>query len=199
MTTFVEERLLDRVTYGSVFGHSYSTRIKTLKSGVERRNARWSAPLHRGAVLYRNLLPDHHNVVIATHHACQGALTGFRHKDWSDFTATGEVIGTSTGSAQDLQLIKTYTFGAISLARDITKPILGTVTVYGDGSPIGAAIDYSTGIASINVSAGQEITWDGEFDVPVRFETDDIEFSADSRSGGSLLLTADVGIVEIRI
>ena len=199
MSGFVEERLLDAVAYGSSFGHAYNTRIHTLRNGVERRNARWSTPLHRGAVLFRNIDEADHSLVLATHHACMGSLIGFRFKDWSDFSAEAEVIGTGTGAEQTLQLKKTYSFGTVDTERPITKPVQGSVTLYSNGAPIpGATVDYSTGLVTFTAVDGEEITWTGEFDVPVRFESDEIDFSADTRSGGGLILTGDVGIVEIR-
>ena len=198
MSGFVEERLLEAVAYGSVFGHAYNTRINTLRSGVERRNARWSTPLHRGSVMFNNINEGGHALVLATHHACMGSLIGFRFKDWSDFDATAEVIGTGTGAEQELQLIKTYSFGTVDTIRNITKPVFGTVTVYADEIEISSTVDYATGIVTITAADGAEITWSGEFDVPVRFESDEIDFSVNTRSGSGLILTADVGIVEIR-
>ena len=52
---FNETRLLDCVAYGSEFGQEFSTRITSLRSGVERRNANWSMPLGRYSVLYGSI------------------------------------------------------------------------------------------------------------------------------------------------
>lgn len=199
MSGFVEERLLDAVAYGSTFGHAYNTRIRGLGNGVERRNAKWSTPLHRGAVLYKNLNEEDHALVLSTHHACMGALVGFRFKDWSDFTAKAEVIGTGTGVEQSLQLKKTYAFGTVDTERPITKPVQGTVVVFSDGEAIpGATVDYTTGVVTFTATDGEEITWTGEFDVPVRFESDEIDFAVNTRSAGGLILTGDTGFTEIR-
>lgn len=199
MTEFVESRLLDRVSPGSRFGHAYNTRIHTLRNGTERRNPRWSLPLLRGAVLFNNVPPELHKEVIKTHHACMGSLIGFRFKDWSDHRAEAEVIGTGTGSEQTLQLKKTYSFGTVNTERPITKPVQGTVTVFSNGAEVpGAVVDYNTGIVTFTATDGEEITWTGEFDVPVRFESDEIDFAVAGANSAFLILTADVGIVEIR-
>lgn len=195
---FNESRLLDCVAYGSEFGHEYNTRINELRSGVERRNAEWDRALGRYAVRYLNLHEEDHEQVVAAHHACKGALIGFRLKDWSDYQAQGEVIGFGTGAMESYQLQKTYVFGSLSTTRDIYKPVQGTITIYQDGSPIAASIDYTTGVAMVSATNGAEVTWSGEFDTPVRFSDDRLQFSIDNRSGGPIL-NSDVELQEIRL
>lgn len=196
---FNESRLLDCVAYGSEFGHRYNTRINELRSGVERRNAEWDLPLGRYSVRYQNVLQENHQEVIAAHHACKGRLIGFRFKDWSDYTAESEVIGFGTGASEQYQLTKTYIFGALSTSKNIYKPVSGTVTIYENGSPIAASVDFTTGIVTATVTNAAEVTWDGEFDVPVRFDDDDISFSFDNRAGSIPILNSDVDVVEIRL
>ena len=197
---FNESRLLDAVAYGSDFGHEYRTRVKSLRSGHERRNADWARARGRYRVLYKNIQPLDHALVIAAHHACMGMLDGFRLKDWTDFTATDEPLGTGTGAAQDIQLIKTYAFGSLTTVRDIYKPVAGEVTIYVDGAPdLGAVIDTTTGIVTITATDGAVLTWSGEFDTPVRFDSDQLSFSSDNRNAAGLILNADVPLVEIRV
>lgn len=195
---FNEERLLDHVAYGSEFGHRYNTRINELRSGVERRNAEWERPLARGAVIYQNLKQGDAEEVVAAHHACQGSLVGFRLKDWSDYQANNEVIGVANGIAQQLQLIKTYHFGSFSNHRIISKPVKNSVAVYADGAQIVASVNHRSGVVSFSADAGSEITWSGEFDVPVRFEDDEISFSIDNNSG-EFIMNNDVSFIEIRV
>lgn len=196
--TFNESRLLDCVAYGSEFGHEYNTRINELRSGVERRNAEWDRALGRYAVRYQNLKEGDSEQVVAAHHACKGALIGFRLKDWSDYQAEEQVIGFGTGAMESYQLQKTYTFGTLSTVRDIYKPVQGQVQVFENGSPIAAAVDYTTGIVQVTATNGAELTWTGEFDTPVRFSDDRLSFSIDNRSGG-FILNSDVELQEIRL
>lgn len=197
---FNESRLLDRVAYGSEFGHSYKTRIEELRSGVERRNAEWDLPLASCSLIFQNIDEDDHHIVIAAHHACKGMLIGLRVKDWSDYKAINEPIGFGTGAQETYQLTKTYTFGALSTAKKISKPVQGQVSVFADGSPVTPdSIDYTTGIVTLTATSGQEITWTGEYDLPMRFDSDEISFSADNRSGGKLILNTDVQLVELRL
>ena len=196
---FNESRLLDRVAYGSNFGHRYKTRITELKNGVERRNAEWSAPLAFSTVIYDNLDPGDHIIVVNAHHACMGSLIGFRFRDWSNYTAENEVIGYGTDALASYQLIKTRTFGALSTETNVVKPVSGTVTIFVDGTPTAATVDYTTGIVQVSAASGAEITWSGEFDTPVRFESDDIDFSIDNKSRNGFVLTANVDVIEIRL
>jgi uncharacterized protein (TIGR02217 family) len=196
---FNETRLLDCVAYGSQFGQEFNTRIVTLKSGFERRNIDWSMPLGRYSVLFQALNPEGHQAVRAAHMASMGSAIPFRFKDWTDYQAENELIGLATGDPQELQLTKSYTFGALKLERVIKKPVADTVELYADGVSIGVSVDETTGIVSFVADAASEITWTGEFDVPVRFENDRLDFDPAAKSGGSFLLTGDVDIVEVRL
>lgn len=196
---FNETRLLDCVAYGSQFGQEFRTRVVSLKSGYERRNVEWSMPLGRYSVLFQALEPDDHSLVRAAHMASMGSAIPFRFKDWTDYQADGEVIGTATGSPQELQLVKTYTFGALTLQRVISKPVEDTVTLYADGIEIGVSVDETTGIVSFIAAVGAEITWSGEFDIPVRFESDRLDFDPAAKSGSNFLLSGDVDVVEVRL
>ena len=197
---FNESRLLDEVSYGSQFGHSYSTRINSLRSGHERRNANWSAPLGQYSVKFENLYPEDHLLVIKAHHACMGQLIGFRFKDWSDYTATMEPIGTGTGAEMEVQLTKEYTFGSLTTTKNITKPVSGTLHFYAGETEIWpSASDYTTGIFTLTATAGATIYWSGEFDVPVRFSSDELMSSSNDGNSYGLLLTANVDLQEIRL
>lgn len=193
---FNDTRLLDCVAYGSEFGQEFNTRVVTLRSGAERRNADWSAPLGRYSILYQALNPEDHIKVYHAHMACMGRLIGFRFKDWRDYVATEEVIGTATGGVQSLQLIKTYSFGPIDLARTIKKPT--AVSLFSDGAPIAASVNLDTGIATFTAPIGETITWSGEFDVPVRFDDDRLDVQPVAKAAGGFFLNADVSLTEVR-
>jgi uncharacterized protein (TIGR02217 family) len=196
---FNETRLLDCVAYGSQFGQEFKTRIVTLKSGFERRNIEWTMPMGKYTVLFQAIEPADHALVRGAHMASMGSAIPFRFKDWTDYESDHEIIGTATGVPQTLQLVKNYTFGALSLQRVIAKPVDDTVTLYADGVEIGVAVDTATGIVSFIADVGAEITWSGEFDVPVRFDSDRLDFDPAGRATGGFMLTGDVDIIEIRL
>ena len=198
---FIEERLLECVAYGAEFGLQFSTRIVRLKSGREHRNAQWSQPLARGAVMFQNLRPEHHRLVLDAHMACAGSLVGFRFRDWANFQAVDQVIGTGTGTVQTLPLYTVHTFGGEEFQRRISKPVAGTVTVRNltADAPLTATVDAINGTVTVTAPPGDVIAWSGEYDTPVRFESDELSWQANGRSGSQLLLTADVDLVEIRL
>lgn len=193
---FIEERLLDCVSYGTQGGPSWVTRRIGLRSGIIRRNAMRSRPLYRFIVLYQNLNPEDHENVIAAFNACRAGVYGFRVKDWSDFTASNELVTTGTGAPQTIQLSKLYEFHTENLSRPIRKPVSGTVTMTQNGSPLSASIDYTTGLATFTASVGQIVRWSGQFDVPVTFDDDELMFAADNRGFDGLRLTANVLLSE---
>lgn len=200
MNDFNEARLLDKISYGSTFGREFNTRIVSLRSGVDRRNADWQAPLGRYSLLYEVIEPDDQHLIVQAHAACLGALIGFRFKDWSDFEAEDEYIGTGDGTLKTYQLQKSYSFGSFEYNRIISKPVQGTVKVYANGAQVFPVIDYTTGTFESAPAVGQVLTWTGEFDVPVRFEDDRLDVDPIVRRGdGRYVLQANVDLTEIRL
>lgn len=170
---FIDERLLDQMAYGFSGGPTYNTGRVGLRSGIERRQVRRSRPLHRFSGSFDRQDEGVVETLLNAYHATYGAAAGFRLKNWMDYKATDQVIGTGTGSVQSLQLTKTYSFGSASNAVMIRKPVAGTVQLYADGAPIAATINHTTGIATFSAASGAVITWSGEFDIPVSFENDE--------------------------
>ncbi len=194
---FIEERLLECVTFGTVGGPTFSTRKVVLKSGITRRNPRRSRPLYRYSLIYKNLTPSQHAEVINAFNACYGGVHSFRLKDWMDFEAVDEQLSAlGTGSPQSLQLIKTYEFGnSNNIVRPIRKPVHSTVILTANGTPISKTIS-SAGVVTFTAAASAVIRWSGEFDVPVMFEDDELLFSGNDRGVNGLFLTSDVSLIE---
>jgi uncharacterized protein (TIGR02217 family) len=192
--SFIETRLLDCVAYGTEGGPTWVTRRVGLKSGIIRRNAQRSRPMYRFVVLYQNLQPQDHESVIEAFNVCRAGVYGFRLKDWSDFTATDQLIGVATGSEQTVQLAKLYEFGNQNVSRPIRKLVSASLTA--NGSPLSATIDLNTGMATFTGTAAHIIRWSGVFDVPVMFEQDELLFAANNRTSQGLALTADVSLIE---
>lgn len=195
--SFVEQRLLDCVAYGTAGGPTWFTRKVALNNGSNRRNPRRSRPLYKFAIVYRNLLREHHVEVLNAFNACMGGAFGFRIKDWSDYQAEDVLIGVGTGAEQTVQLTKLYTFGTRTIARPIRKPVDGTVELTADGVPIASTTDPETGMVTFTAPNGDIVLWSGEFDVPVFFQDDELQFSIDDKNPtDGFFLTADVGLEE---
>lgn len=195
---FIEERLLDCVSYGTTSGPTFLTRRVPLRSGIVRRNPLRSRPLHRFIIVYRNLLPEHHEEVLNAFNACFGGAFSFRAKDWKDYTAEDQLMSAlGTGAEQTLQLRKLYTFGTQTVARPIRKPVVDTVEMTANGAPLAATIDYTTGMATYTAANGATVRWSGEFDVPVMFEDDEWLSSIDDKNPGEgFFITTDVALTE---
>lgn len=197
---FNDARLLDCVSYGSEFAMAFNTQIVTLRSGAERRNANWSQPLGTYSINYGALKEADHIEVIKAHMACMGAFIPFRFRDETDFDADNELLGIATGDSDEtFQLMKTYSFGTIDFQRKISKPVEGTVTIFANGTPIAATIDYSTGLVIIIAAPAATITWSGEFDVPVRFDDDSLDVRPIGRNQSGFILSSDVTLREVRL
>lgn len=186
-------RFPDDIAYGSTGGPGFKTFVFEGHSGVEQRNQAWSIARAAYDVAYGIRDKVDMDTVREFFYAQRGKLIGFRFKDWGDFELTTESIGTGDGADAIWQVIKTYSQGptANDYTRTITKLVAATVTVFVAASPItegtGAtevAIDYDTGILTFGASAipttGADITVTAEFDVPVRFDVDQMAAQHDA-------------------
>lgn len=187
-------------------GPVHQTMVQTLASGAEKRIASWSLPISRYDVSSGVKNPTGFAEVLAFFRARQGRLRGFRFRDWSDYTSPRQTIGTTDGGLAAFQIIKAYTSGSSTRQRPITRPVAGTVHCWVDGTArtIGAGgtqflVNTTTGVITIGATlastTGQSVEVACEFDVPARFDTDQIAIE---------LQLADVGewpaipLVEIR-
>lgn len=164
---------------------NYSTTISTLPSGREFRNRNWARPLLDIEVTVGPRMQEQIEELKDFWHAVGGQELGFRFKDESDYkscrlgddiAATDQPFLVVTGSPSGYQLIKEYTAGIRTQVRYISKPVQGTIVV---ANSLGAtqnsalwAIDYSTGLlTTLPGFVGTPGSWGGEFDVPVRFNS----------------------------
>lgn len=209
MTGFHELRFPANISYGSSGGPERRTDVVTLRSGSEERNAIWANSRRRYNALYNVRKWSEIETVLAFWEERRGRLYGFRWKDWLDFrsaphgvaiTAFDQQIGVGDGADTDFQLRKTYGSNFSPWARDIRKPVAGTVrvSIWGVEQMSGWSVDTTTGIVTFSSPpAASAILRAGfEFDVPVRFDADRIEIS---HSGFELGDIPALPVLEIRI
>ncbi len=198
--TFVETQFPNDIALGCVGGPTFSTDIVETFGGFEQRNINWSASRgewHVGqAVKTRTQLAT----LIAFFRARRGRAIGFRFKDWSDFSASNNIIGVAVAAQQDFQLVKSYTSGGVTVDRTITKPVSGTVHVFRDSveQMSGWTVNTATGVVHFTsgLTGGEVISATFEFDVPVRFDTDQLEITHETYEIGGWL---NIPIVELRV
>jgi len=206
---FIETpRFPSNISYGSAGGPSYSTSIVKSKSGRDSVNANWTMPLFTYNI--ENGIKDWVDLedVIAFFHVAGGMFGRFRFKDWLDYkTSRGTItpahndqsIGVGDGVTTTFQFVKNYVVGSHIRARKISKPVVDTALIGIDGvlQSGGYTVDYTTGTVTFisPPAVGANISWGGEFDVPVRFESDNINASMESWQLGNL----NLGLVEVRL
>lgn len=175
---FLDFRMPTRVEAGFSAIPAHSTRIKSLANGNEKRNAQWSGSKRRYTSAYAGFNRAQRAELLNAAEATDGQTYAFRFKDWNDFSVTGQALGVSPAGSTPIQLVKTYTFGPRTKTRTITKPVTATVVVYQNGVPKAGTVNGLTGLFTPTTAwtPAAVITADFEFDVPVRFATDEIEF-----------------------
>jgi len=183
-------RLPEGIERGSGFGPTFKNVIQEAISGNEQRFAQWTkcrgvGDLSYGLLTSSDPLGDF-KAILAIWRAHFGSLLPFRFRDWSDYTATDELFGNGDGTKTSFQLVKTYDPGQILLGspgtlfyvRAITL-VTGSPQISVNGTLKTSGTDYSisdSGVVTFtSAPAGAtNLTWTGEFDVPVRFDTDQL-------------------------
>jgi uncharacterized protein (TIGR02217 family) len=208
---FHDIRFPSSLSFGSIGGPERRTEIVTLSNGFEERNTPWAHSRRRydAGLGLRSL--DDVETLIAFFEARTGQLHGFRWKDWSDYksclpsgtlSAEDQLIGTGDGVTTTFHLQKTYRSGLQSYVRPILKAVVGTVVVAIEGDPkiegLEVMVDAGAGEVSFTLppEVGTRITAGFEFDVPVRFDTDQIQTSVASFRAGEV---PKVPVVEVRL
>lgn len=198
--TFHSIQFPNDIAYGSRGGPSYSTDVVMTISGHEQRNANWASARARYNVAHGVKSQSQLEELIAFFRARKGRAHAFRFKDWTDYTLSAEVIGLGDGEKTEFQLTKTYISGGVSEVRNITKPVAGTTTLYIDGVELesGWNVNLNSGVVTCDTApaAGLVVAVDAEFDVPVRFDTDQLSASLDDYGVRSWV---DIPLVEVRV
>lgn len=197
------------IELGARGGPRFKTTVIALGSGYEKRNIEWSRV--RGAWDISSGVKTKADMaaVIDFFYAREGRAHGFRFRDWSDYQigtpAAPLVVGTGTGSAVQFPLVKRYTSGAYYYARKITRPVASSVVVTTNESPTRAySVNYSTGMITFTTppANGATVYAYGEFDVPVRFDTDELDIDqviiTDVSTIDDVLHIPSIQIVELR-
>ncbi len=191
MQAFVEERLDVGYDYGVVGGPGFSTDVVVFGSGHEHRNANWDNARRRWELGERNINLAKKDYLQAFFAVRRGMAVGFRFKDWLDWQAKGETL--SPDGTPTVQLVKTYASAGESNARDIIKPVSGTVSLTHNGSDYTpAAIDTTTGIVTLAAE------WSAAIENITQADPAVVTITGHGRSSGEVLYIDGVsGMTEI--
>lgn len=188
-----------RPAYGWQGGPSFRTRVVSLRNGHERRNAERELVQHRFLLPFQNITDESYRQYLKGFFlAMRGQLYSFKVRDPSDYIATDESLGVAPSGTTAVQLVKVSSYGGETYSRTITKPVNAVVKQNGTIKP--GTVDTLTGLFTPSTAwtAGQPLTWSGEFRIPMRFASDDLSASLDSYvAGGRLAVNASVELIEV--
>jgi len=172
---------------GAVGGPGFRTSVIPLGNGFERRNVEWSKAKANYDVAHGLKDQTELNALLKFFYARMGKAYGFRFKDWSDYKLpfTGEAaqaLCTTNGATSVFQVYKTYTDAGGTYNRIIQKIVAGTFVLKNNGVvSADYTVDVNTGLVTLGVTlratTGRAITVACEFDIPVRFDIDDMKVS----------------------
>lgn len=197
---FDDVRFPVAISLGSTGGPERRTDVVMTASGREERNARWANSRRKYNAGYGIRSLDDIQAVVSFFEERQGRLYAFRFKDHADFksckasarvAATDQQIGIGDGTTASFQLSKTYGQSARAYVRAIVAPVGSSVLVAVNGVPSSNfTVNTATGILTFTAgsipSSGAVITAGFEFDVPVRFDTDDLTINISHFQGGEI-------------
>lgn len=192
-------RLSVDVERGAAGGPAFHTTVMLLPNGFEYRNQDQTYARHKWDISYGIMNQVGYSEVRAFFYARRGKAHTFRFRDWSDYTMTLQQIGVGTGALTTFQIVKSYeTSGPDPYVRKITKPDSTTLSVYANGVLVDPA-DYtvgSTGLITFDVAPtnGHAITVTCEFDIHVRFDTDEAAVNLEWVNAGSI---PDLPLIEV--
>lgn len=212
MVAFHDVRFPLEIALGSRGGPERRTQIVTTASGREERIARWAHARRKYDAGYGVKSLSKLAEVVSFFEERRGRLHGFRFRDRLDFSSSpaggtptplDQRIGTGDGTSPAFQLTKTYGAAFSPYTRPVTKPVAGSLrlAVGGVEKLIGthADADLTSGIVTFRSghipAAGAVVSAGFLFDVPVRFDTDYLEFDLSAFDAGVI---PSIPLVEIR-
>ncbi|MBV9989669.1 MAG: DUF2460 domain-containing protein [Alphaproteobacteria bacterium] len=203
--SFHDVRFPTAVAFHSTGGPQRRTEIVSLGSGFEERNAVWANSRRRYDVGSGVKTLDDLGAVIAFFEARLGRLNAFRFKDFADFKSCApgaaaapldQALGTGDGVVTVFPLIKTYMSGPSSWTRAIALPVDGTVRVAVAGAEVVSGFSVANGAVTFDVAPTGAVAAGYEFDVPARFDTDQLLVNLASFAAGEV---PSIPLVEVRL
>lgn len=188
MPAFHDVRFPPSISYGAVGGPTFRTTIFTRNSGFEDRNVEWTYARAEYDVAMGIKTQAEFEEVRAFFFARRGKAYGFRFKDWADYksclvinsvSGTDQALGVSDGITRSFPVVKLYADTVSEYVRPIIKLVAAKVRVALGGVEVPTEdffVDANSGVLTIFrpelVTSSVILTCGYEFDVPVRFNTD---------------------------
>lgn len=181
--SFHDVRFPEDLSFGAVGGPRFKTTVVTTAGGLEQRNQDWEQVRAEYDVSQNIKTQEELDKLLDFFYARRGRTYGFRFKDWADYKLDNN-IAVGDGSKASFPIKKVYNSGGFVYERQITKPVSGSLTeVRFDGVATGqGSLNDSTGkiVFPVPPADGVVIAVTLEFDVPVRFDTDQMAISLEN-------------------
>lgn len=181
---FHNVRFPEDISNGATGGPGFKTDIVEFSSGKEQRNVKWSQSRMAWDVAHSIRTGDEMNRLVSFFRNRKGRAYGFRFKDWTDYQCEMRQFATGDGETYIFQLEKWYndegTFDGTFERRKITRPVEGSLSIRINGiATVAFTCDYNTGLVTFAdpPDDGAVIAAEFEFDVPCRFDTDQMKYT----------------------
>jgi uncharacterized protein (TIGR02217 family) len=172
--SIIETRISPRITLDTTFRVRQPARTKvyhddgTITQVFTALTAKHEVDLTHG-VKDRS---DFQELVDAFYAVMFGGYEGLRVRNWQDYklTLTNSAVDDLGGGTYQIQ--RKHTFGAVTVYRDIIKPVSGTIAVFdASDTPLTPTVNYATGTFTVLSGTPAKVT--GEFDLPMTFVNDE--------------------------
>ncbi len=196
------------IALGSRGGPQRLTDIVTLVSGAEERNSRWADSRRRFNAGYGVKSLADMQLVLDFFEERRGRFHSFLWRDGLDNSSADDgntvspfdqSIGVGDGIKTQFQLIKRYGGSFDPYDRKVTKPVAASMRVAVNGVELlepEFTLDALNGIVSLATAPGslQAITAGYDFDIPVRFDTDNLEIEM---AGFDAAIAPNIPVIEV--
>jgi len=200
MTGFHEILFPLDIALGARGGPERRTDVVTLGSNREKRNARWARSRRRWEAGYGVKTFADLASIVDFFEERRGRLYGFRWRDRSDHssgppgrapTPIDQTLGQGDGARKSFQLVKTYGAAYAPYAREIAKPVTGSLRMAVSGvelDPAQFSVDATTGLVTLGTApaSGALVTAGFLFDTPARFDTDYLDIDQTGFEAGEI-------------
>lgn len=195
MTDFHDVRFPLHLAFGSRGGPVRPVDIVQLTNGAEVRNAK-TRHSRRQYNAVAGLKSETQAIeLLQFFESRKGPLHGFRFRDPLDNRAESD-LGIGDGEQQIFPLIKSYGDAPYVYVRRITKPVSGSVRVFVDEIESAVSVDHDLGLIEFETppNAGATISARFDFDVPVRFGSEQLDIALDDFGSTQI---QDIPLIEI--
>lgn len=167
----------------------FNNKINISNNGFEQIQSLWEKSKSVFEINKENLNKEELEKIVSFFNIVKGNSIGFRFKDWFDYDAKKQILGTYNGK-KVFQLIKNYfsvsnNGDSFLYTKIIRKPISNTVSVYINNVQINNfLVNYNEGLIDVlyPLNDGDVVSADFQFEIPVRFMNDELKIVVENKN-----------------